>query len=106
MLEEYLEKKKELLDKKITEYFDELEYPPLLLEGMKYSVLNGGKRLRPGLLLMVLELLHRNIKFGVPTAISIELIHSYSLYHSIENQLHIFPIFHDIFYNSTMFSNI
>ena len=48
---------------------------------MRYSVLNGGKRLRPILLMMCLELLGKDMSLGLPTAVSIELIHSYSLVH-------------------------
>ena len=48
---------------------------------MRYSVLNGGKRLRPTLLLMVLELYERDLSLGLPIAVAIEMIHSYSLVH-------------------------
>ena len=48
---------------------------------MKYAVLNGGKRLRPILLFMVLDILDCEKEMGVASAAAIEMIHSYSLVH-------------------------
>ncbi|EFD81282.2 dimethylallyltransferase [Fusobacterium animalis D11] len=48
---------------------------------MEYAILNGGKRLRPFLLFVILELLNENINKGVKSAIALEMIHSYSLVH-------------------------
>ncbi|MGL4977552.1 MAG: polyprenyl synthetase family protein [Cetobacterium sp.] len=81
MLKDYLKSKRELVDSKIEFYLDRLEYPNVIAEGMRYSVLNGGKRLRPILLLMVLDLYKKDLELGIPSAIAIELIHSYSLVH-------------------------
>lgn len=81
MLKKYLKTKRELVDSNIEYHLNKLEYPNVIAEGMKYSVLNGGKRLRPILLLMVLELFDKKIELGLPTAVAIEMIHSYSLVH-------------------------
>lgn len=81
MLKNYLKEKRELVDTNIELYLNKLEYPTVIAEGMKYSVLNGGKRLRPILLLMVLELYGKSLTIGLPTAVAIEMIHSYSLVH-------------------------
>ncbi len=81
MLKGYLREKRELVDENINIYLNKLEYPSVIAEGMRYSVLNGGKRLRPILLLMVLELYGKSLEIGLPTAVAIELIHSYSLVH-------------------------
>ncbi len=48
---------------------------------MEYAVTNGGKRLRPVLLLSVYELLEEDIKKALPYAAALEMIHSYSLVH-------------------------
>ena len=48
---------------------------------MKYAVLNGGKRLRPILLFMTLDILGCEREKGLATASAIEMIHSYSLVH-------------------------
>lgn len=81
MLKDYLKTKRELVDSNIEYYLNKLEYPDVTVEGMKYSVLNGGKRLRPTLLLMVLELFNKDMELGLPIAVAIEMIHSYSLVH-------------------------
>lgn len=77
----YLKEKVELLEIEIENELNELFYPEIIAEGMKYSLLNGGKRLRPILLLATLELLNSNIKKGIKSAIALEMIHSYSLVH-------------------------
>ena len=81
MLKNYLKEKRELVDTNIERYLNRLEYPLVIAEGMKYSVLNGGKRLRPILLLMILELYGKSLELGLPIAVAIEMIHSYSLVH-------------------------
>lgn len=81
MLKNHLKSRRELIDSKIEFYLNKLEYPNVIAEGMRYSVLNGGKRLRPILLLMVLDLYKKDLKLGIPSAVAIELIHSYSLVH-------------------------
>ena len=81
MLKNYLKTKRELVDSNIEYHLNKLEYPSVIAEGMRYSVLNGGKRLRPILLLMVLELFNKKIDLGLPIAVAIEMIHSYSLVH-------------------------
>ncbi len=56
MLKEYLKEKKELIEKTIDSYLGEFSYPHVIAEGMRYAVLNGGKRIRPVLILMNLFL--------------------------------------------------
>lgn len=81
MLKIYMNEKREKIDEVIEEHLSKLKYPTVIAEGMKYSVLNGGKRLRPLLLLMTLEALGRDESLGYSTATAIEMIHSYSLVH-------------------------
>jgi len=81
MLKNHLQSKRKLIDSKIELYLSKLEYPNVIAEGMRYSVLNGGKRLRPILLLMILDLYEKDLELGLPSAVAIELIHSYSLVH-------------------------
>lgn len=80
-MKEYLKQKQELINAEIENFLNELKYPVDMAEGMKYAVLNGGKRLRPYLLLMTLDMLGVDVKKGIPTAAAIEMIHSYSLVH-------------------------
>jgi len=50
-------------------------------EAMRYSVLNGGKRIRPLLCLTVSEILGGDENEALIPACAVELIHSYSLIH-------------------------
>ncbi|MBU3914771.1 polyprenyl synthetase family protein [bacterium] len=53
----------------------------ILAEAMKYSLLAGGKRLRPILLLTTIECTGTDSDFALPFAGAIEYIHTYSLIH-------------------------
>lgn len=55
--------------------------PQQLQETMAYSVLAGGKRLRPALLLGACELCGGTAAAALPFACAIEFIHTYSLIH-------------------------
>lgn len=77
----YLKEKVTFFEQEMENELNELFYPEIIAEGMRYSLLNGGKRLRPILLLATLELLNTNIKKGIKSAIALEMIHSYSLVH-------------------------
>lgn len=57
------------------------ECPPRLREAMAYSLLAGGKRLRPVLVLMACEACGGDIEAAIPAACAIEMIHTYSLIH-------------------------
>ncbi len=54
---------------------------PTLHEAMKYSVSNGGKRLRPFLIHLMAQSLELNMQDLLPAAVALECIHSYSLVH-------------------------
>lgn len=55
--------------------------PPRLLEAMEYSLLAGGKRLRPALCLAVCDLLGGKRDAVLPFAAALEIIHTYTLVH-------------------------
>lgn len=55
--------------------------PPHMQEVMSYSVMAGGKRLRPALVLAACETLGGDRQRALPFACAIELIHTYSLIH-------------------------
>tara|TARA_Y100001968_G_scaffold332677_1_gene391778 strand:- start:1656 stop:2558 length:903 start_codon:yes stop_codon:yes gene_type:complete len=57
------------------------EKPELLREAMRYSLLAGGKRLRPILCLAACELAGGNSQKAMPTAVALEMIHTMSLIH-------------------------
>ena len=52
-----------------------------LAESMKYSLLAGGKRIRPILALAFCEALGGDVVASLPAACALELIHTYSLIH-------------------------
>ncbi|MBD1918147.1 MULTISPECIES: geranylgeranyl diphosphate synthase CrtE [Cyanophyceae] len=58
-----------------------LRYPETLYESMRYSLLAGGKRLRPILCLATCELVGGSIAMAMPTACALEMIHTMSLIH-------------------------
>ena len=77
----YLKEKTNFFETELKKELGELSYPETIAKGMEYAILNGGKRLRPFLLFVTLELLNQNIEKGIKSAIALEMIHSYSLVH-------------------------
>ena len=58
-----------------------VQAPALLGDAMRYAVLDGGKRLRPLLVLAASEAVGGNAEAALRAASSVELIHAYSLVH-------------------------
>jgi geranylgeranyl diphosphate synthase, type II len=56
-------------------------YPETIYEAMRYSLMAGGKRLRPILCLATCELVGGAIEMAMPTACALEMIHTMSLIH-------------------------
>lgn len=82
---QYLKNKKELVDSFLETYVsskkDQNGCPKELFEAMKYSLLAGGKRVRPILVLAGYEAVGGESNNVMPVASSLELIHTYSLIH-------------------------
>ena len=57
------------------------ERPESLRDAMRYSLLAGGKRLRPILCLAACELVGGSSELAMPTAVALEMIHTMSLIH-------------------------
>lgn len=55
--------------------------PAVLKEAVEYSLLGGGKRMRPILVLAAAEAVGGSSEAAIPVASAIELIHTYSLIH-------------------------
>ena len=53
----------------------------IIYEAMNYSLLSGGKRLRPVLLIGAYEIFREDIYKALPYACAMEMIHTYSLIH-------------------------
>ncbi|MFN8671312.1 MAG: farnesyl diphosphate synthase [Candidatus Sericytochromatia bacterium] len=80
LLDKYLLEKKKIIELKLDEYLP-INNDTKLAESMRYSLLAGGKRLRPALTLAVIEALNGNIYEALPSACAIEMIHTQSLIH-------------------------
>ncbi|MGG1515248.1 polyprenyl synthetase family protein [Paenibacillus oryzisoli] len=59
----------------------EWQVPVSLREAMNYSLMAGGKRLRPILVLAAAEALGGSQAAALPVALAIEMVHTYSLVH-------------------------
>ena len=70
------------IDEKLDEYFkDDNTYEKRLRESMRYSLLAGGKRIRPILMLASYRLFKEDYEKCLPFAIGMEMIHNASLIH-------------------------
>lgn len=75
-MKEYIKLIDENLDK-----FLEIKYPEEIFKSMRYSVLEGGKRLRPIMCIEACRIFGGNIEDAIPTACAIEMLHAQSLIH-------------------------
>lgn len=69
-----------LVDENLDKFL-EVQYPQEIFESMRYSVLAGGKRLRPVMCLEACRVFGGNIADAIPTACAIEMLHAQSLIH-------------------------
>ena len=81
-LDGYLAKKKSTVEKALARVLDGFgQAPPSLREAMAYSLLAGGKRLRPILALAACEAVGGREEDAIDVACAVEMIHTYSLIH-------------------------
>lgn len=79
---ERYEEYRSYFEKQLTEFCNDLKTTPDLLgESMVYSLLLGGKRIRPVLIYAVGDALGVDRETLTPYAIALEMIHTYSLVH-------------------------
>jgi geranylgeranyl diphosphate synthase type II len=76
----YLQDKQRLVDEALDRSLP-IRQPEKIYEAMRYSLLAGGKRLRPILCLATCELLGGTVEMAMPTACALEMIHTMSLIH-------------------------
>ena len=73
---------KALVDTALEGYFKAADIPQAgLAEAMRYSLLAGGKRIRPTLVLEFCRISGGDIDSALPAACAIEMLHTYSLIH-------------------------
>jgi len=78
----YLEERRKRIDAALDSVLPSLDVRPgRLHEAMRYSVFSGGKRLRPVLTTAACESVGGSVGTALPAAVSIELIHTYTLIH-------------------------
>lgn len=72
----------EILEARFDLYRKENSFTPAeLYEPVFYTLQNGGKRIRPVLLLMGLNLFREEIESGISTALAVEVFHNFTLLH-------------------------
>lgn len=76
----YLQERKQRVETALNASL-EVIYPETIYEAMRYSLLAGGKRLRPILCLATCELAEGTDAMAMPTACALEMIHTMSLIH-------------------------
>ncbi|MHC5766501.1 MAG: geranylgeranyl diphosphate synthase CrtE [Nostoc sp.] len=76
----YLKERQKLCDNALDRAIPVI-YPEKIYESMRYSLLAGGKRVRPILCLATCEMMGGTIDMAMPTACAVEMIHTMSLIH-------------------------
>lgn len=77
----YLREQGEQVTQYLAELFSHKGRPAVLFEAMQYSLLAGGKRLRPVLCLATAKTFGVQEKDVIPAAAALEILHTYSLIH-------------------------
>ena len=81
-IQQYLEQQREKIDRFLDQVVpDGQGLPKTLYESMRYSLLGGGKRIRPILTLAAADAVGTQNDEILPFAAALELIHTYSLVH-------------------------
>lgn len=81
MMKSELERKCALIEGALGTYFTQQTDYRVLLDAMTYSLMAGGKRLRPVLLLAFCEAVGGDMERAIPAACAVEMVHTYSLIH-------------------------
>ena len=77
-----LENYRKIVEQELEKYIRKEECPERILnESMEYSLMAGGKRLRPILVIATYKLFKENYNLIMPFAVAIEMIHNFSLIH-------------------------
>lgn len=77
-----LKKYQEQVNNELEKYLGKKDVPEKILNNsMEYSLMAGGKRLRPILVIATYEIFGKNINKCIPYAVAIEMVHNFSLIH-------------------------
>jgi geranylgeranyl diphosphate synthase type II len=81
-LKAYLQDRQKIVEEALQYYLPgEDNIPADIYKAVRYTVFNGGKRVRPILCLAAAEAVGGDLGSAIPVACALELIHSYSLIH-------------------------
>jgi len=88
-LADYLAELRRNIDEGLARALDAAAAPAIITNAMRYSLLSGGKRLRPCLTLAAAEAVapplgmdaHHARALALPAAVAVEMVHTYSLVH-------------------------
>ena len=79
---EQLKKYQKQVNNELEKYLRKEEVPEKILNNsMEYSLMAGGKRLRPILVIATYEIFKKDIEKCMPYAVAIEMVHNFSLIH-------------------------
>lgn len=79
---EELIKKSTLINEKLEKYLRRGECPEVVLnQAVEYSLMAGGKRIRPVLIMASYELFRDDLESVFPFAVAMEMVHTFSLIH-------------------------
>ncbi len=77
-IQSYLSEKTQLANAALEEYLPgEDRFPEVIFRAVRYSVMDGGKRLRPILTLAACDAVGGDKSAAMPTACAIEMIHAF-----------------------------
>ena len=77
-----LKKYQDLVNQELEKYVKKQKCPEEILNNsMEYSLMAGGKRIRPILVISTYEIFKNDIKKCMPYAMAIEMVHNFSLIH-------------------------
>lgn len=79
---EQLKKYQKQVNSELEKYLRKQEVPEKILNNsMEYSLMAGGKRIRPILVIATYKIFNENIEKCMPYAVAIEMVHNFSLIH-------------------------
>ena len=79
---EELKQYQDLINEELSKYIETKTCPEEMLNrSMEYSLISGGKRLRPILVMATYQIFKKDIQECIPFAVAIEMVHNFSLIH-------------------------
>jgi geranylgeranyl diphosphate synthase type II len=77
----YIQQSNQKVNNALEKLFQDSSNSERLIKAMKYSLMAGGKRIRPVLCLAAAEAVAGNSENALPAACALEMVHTYSLIH-------------------------